>query len=78
MNQDWYRNDPGKKKSTITRSLDFISSEGNCVKHDAVYAKPNSQSLAMHFEVLEPLIIKALDEAIAKKKAGFVPAELTL
>lgn len=76
MNQDWYKSDRAKKKSTIATSLEIISSEGNCVKHDAVYAKPNSQSLAMHFEILEPLIIKALDEALTRKRDGFVPDTL--
>lgn len=77
MNQDWYKNDPQKRKLAIRTSLETISSEGNCVKHDSMYVKPDAQRLAMHFKILEPLIIKALDEAIEKRKTGFVPEELT-
>lgn len=76
INQDWFKSDPAGLKPTIKKSLEYISSEGNCVKHDSVYVKLDARPLAIHFKVLEPLIVKALDEAIDMKKAGFEPDAL--
>lgn len=75
INQEWYKVDPANKKPAIKNSIKYIHEEGNLVKHDAIYSKPDSLPLAVHFKVLEPLLIKALDTAIKRKEEGFVPAD---
>lgn len=63
---EWFPADKGKKKS-MKQSMKFISEEGNCNKHCEIYYTVNAAPLANHFQVLEPLIIKALEVLVSKK-----------
>lgn len=62
---NWF-SDKGEKLS-CRQSLTFIADEGNSIKHHAIFHNIDARPLAMHFDVLEQLLIKALDEAILKK-----------
>lgn len=59
-----------EQKKSIGRCLSDISDEGNCVKHDGAYVSVDAKKLAHHFKITEPLILKALDDAIQKIKTA--------
>ncbi|MCR6651340.1 MAG: hypothetical protein NVV73_07520 [Cellvibrionaceae bacterium] len=67
MNQVWYKEDPKKKKQSIAHALEHISNEGNCDKHCATYVTVDARQLAVRFDLLEDLLIFALDRAIQMK-----------
>lgn len=56
-----------RQKLSCRQSLTFIADEGNSIKHHAIFHNIDARPLAMHFDVLEKLLVKALDEAILKK-----------
>lgn len=58
------------QKNSIKSSLQFINTEGNCNKHCKIYATVNAAPLAVHFKVLEPLIVRTLEELLKIKKKG--------
>ena len=55
------------EKNSMKQSLKYISDEGNCNKHCRLFVTMNAEPLTVHFQVLEPLLIKCLDELIANK-----------
>lgn len=63
MNGEWRIAKEVKKSYSF--SLKRIADEGNCAKHCAYAFPADSRQLANDFELLEPVILKALDEAIA-------------
>jgi hypothetical protein len=60
---------PRKEKKDYELSLKDIMDKGNANKHSARYASTDASQLKQDFVVLEPLILKALDELIASKKS---------
>lgn len=68
MNQNWYKSNP-KVKQSMSVALTKILDEGNCDKHCSTYVTIDAKPLGNHFEVLEPLILLALEKAISKKSS---------
>ena len=55
------------QKSSFKKSLKDIAEEGNCTKHCSVSVPVDAKQLAVDFEVLEPLMLKVIDEIIASR-----------
>ena len=53
----------------MKNALETISKEGNSNKHCKVYFSIEPTHLLPNFQVLEPLLINALDELIAEKES---------
>lgn len=64
---EWYSD--RSDKSSIKQSLKFIADEGNCNKHCKIFVSLEATSLVNHFQVLDNLIVKCLDELIARKSS---------
>jgi hypothetical protein len=59
----WFTKGSGESKS-MRRSLEYILHEGNCNKHCATYVSLDASPLVNHFDVLEPLLVKVLEELV--------------
>lgn len=64
---DWFAE--RSEKQSMKAALAFISSEGNCNKHCKIYVTVNAEQLVTHFAVLDPLIVRALQEILRKRKS---------
>jgi len=63
---EWYK-DKNMKKA-FKKIIRDVSERGNLDKHEGKYYTVDAKQLAVDFAVADPLILKILDEIIAKKK----------
>ena len=64
---EWYKKEKNLKLELKT-SIKYIREEGDAIKHGAKTHSIDARPLRVHFDVLEEIIIKMLDVAIASKK----------
>jgi|GEM_PF-2950091 len=66
----WFSTMRKNDKKPMKNALETISKEGNSNKHCKVYFSIEPTHLLPNFQVLEPLLVKALDELIEEKEAA--------
>lgn len=61
-----------KSVNNYCKKFDEISKKGNATKHDALDANYNTEQLKIDISVIEPVIIKCIEEAIEEKEKNLL------